>query len=69
MRARLIARGEAIATRGQRRAVARVADAVGAAMPGVDVTPGEDGVTLAAPGLARRMLREPSLRWIGSLLR
>jgi hypothetical protein len=35
----------------------------------VTATPEADGVALSGRGLARRVLDEPALRWIGSLVR
>jgi hypothetical protein len=63
------ARGVRIAAEAQAAAVARVAERVADAVPGVAVTRDDDGVTLAGPGLGRRMLDEPALRWFGSLVR
>lgn len=63
------ARGRAIAAEAQREAIARTAERAGEALPGVVVTPEADGVALAGRALARRMLDEPALRWIGSLVR
>jgi len=65
----VLARGVAIAAQAQGEAVARVAAAADAALPGVAVTSDADGVTLAGRGLERRLADEPALRWIGSLVR
>lgn len=69
MRARLEARGAAIAAEAQRRAIAALAERVAAEVPDVDVEAQEDGVVLSGRGLARRLIDEPVLRWIGSLMR
>lgn len=69
MRARLEARGVAIAAEARQRAIVALAERVAAEVPGVAVEPQEDGVVLSGRGLARRLIDEPVLRWIGSLMR
>jgi hypothetical protein len=56
---------ETIAARAQARAVARVAGAVRAAVPGVRVEAGHDRVIIAG----RRIARDARLRWIAGLLK
>ena len=66
---RIEARARAIAAEARDAAVARLVDRAGAALPGVEVMREGAGVTLTGRGLGRRMLDEPALRWIGSLVR
>lgn len=65
----LHAKGVAIAARAVPRATARVADAIGATLPGVTAEPVAGGVVLTGRGLTRRLADDGGLRWIGSLLR
>jgi hypothetical protein len=69
MMERMEARGRAIAAEAQRETIAALAERVGETVPGVTATPEADGVALSGRGLARRVLDEPALRWIGSLVR
>lgn len=62
-----IARADALARAARTRAVARIAAAVGDALPGIEVTTEGGAVVLSGRGLARRLLADPRLRWIGSL--
>jgi len=65
----LDARGDAIAARAVARATARLAAAAGAALPGLRVRAEEGRVVISGRGLARRLLADPALRWLGGLLR
>jgi hypothetical protein len=56
---------ERIAVRAQARAIARVAEAVRAALPGTRVEAGNDRVTIAGRGV----VRDARLRWIAGLLK
>lgn len=69
MMAALLARGAAIAAEAQDRAIAEVAQAAEAALPGVGVARDAEGVTLTGRALSQRLADEPQLRWIGSLVR
>jgi hypothetical protein len=69
MMAGLEARGAAIAAEARQRAIAALAERIEAELPGVAVAPREEGVVLSGRGLARRLIDEPVLRWIGSLVR
>lgn len=66
---RLKARGEAIGRAAAAEAAMRVAERVREAAPGIEVDAGAAEVTLRGRGLWRRWLAEPSLRWVGGLLR
>lgn len=50
------------------RGVEEIEKFVGNDLP-VEVRAVEDGIELRGPGLRRRLLRDPRLRWIGWLLR
>lgn len=50
-------------------AIARGVEEIGAVLPDVAVTAIEDGIELKGRGLARRLVTDPVLRWIGRLLR
>ena len=63
--ARGAALGEARAAEVVETLAARVEDQI----PGVSVIAGQGEVVLSGRGLARRMLVDPALRWIGGLLR
>jgi hypothetical protein len=69
MMAALEVRGAAIAAEAQRRAIATLAERAEVQVPGVSVEAEADGVVLSGRGLARRLIDEPALRWIGSLWR
>ena len=69
MMARLEARGRRLAAQAQADAIARLAVRAGEELAGTTVTQQDNGVTLTGPGLGRRLLDEPMLRWIGSLMR
>lgn len=56
---------ERIARRARERAVARAAEAIRAAVPGVTVEAGPEGVVVTG----RRLRRDARLRWIAGLLR
>lgn len=63
---------EAIAEAARQRATKAAAERIGEALddiPGIDVTAEPEGVTIRAPGLAKRLLRDPRLRWLASLLK
>lgn len=51
------------------RATARLAEAARDALPGVSVEADFGRVVISGRGLARRMLRDPALRWLGGLMR
>ncbi|WP_375397139.1 hypothetical protein [uncultured Sphingomonas sp.] len=61
----LEARAQAIAEARRDAAIAKLADRLRAALPGVRVEQRDDGVTL----IGRRLSRDPRLTWIGSLMR
>lgn len=65
MSARVDARAEAAAE----AAIERLAAQLGEAVPGAEVRVEPGRVVLSGRGLARRMLRDPALRWPGGLLR
>jgi hypothetical protein len=69
MMAGLEVRGAAIAAEARQRAIVALAERVAAEVPDVAVEPREEGVALSGRGLARRLIDEPVLRWIGSLVR
>jgi hypothetical protein len=69
MMAALEARGAAIAAEAQQRAIATLAERAQAELAGVSVEAEADGLVLSGRGLARRLVDEPALRWIGSLMR
>jgi hypothetical protein len=60
---------EAIAREAVRRTARAAAARIAAALPGVEVEAGDDRVVLSGRGLARRLSRDPVLRWLGSLWR
>ncbi|WP_404336195.1 hypothetical protein AB2M62_18525 [Sphingomonas sp. MMS12-HWE2-04] len=65
----LEARGDAIAAQAVAAATERLADAAEAALPGLAVTAESDRVVIRGRGLARRLLADPALRWLGGLIR
>ena len=62
-------RRAALAQRAVADATVRLAAAADAALLGLTVTAEGDRVVIAGRGLARRMLADPALRWLGGLLR
>lgn len=69
MMERIEARGIARAETAAAAARERLAGRVGDALQGVTAEIDGDGVVLTGRGLAARLMREPALRWIGSLAR
>ena len=69
MMERLEARGRDGGERAAAVAAERLAVAARAALPGVAVEVAPEGVTISGRGLARRVLRDPALRWLGGLLK
>jgi hypothetical protein len=69
MMERIEARGRRLAARAQARTAAAVAARVEAAVPGVAVSVEDGAVVLTGRRLARRMLTDAALRWIGSHMR
>lgn len=65
----LLARGRSIADEAVAAERERIAARIGEEMPGLDVTTTDVGIGVAGQGLRRRLLDEPQLRWIGSLVR
>lgn len=65
----LEARARDAGARAAVRAAERLADAAGEKLPGVSVKAEGARVVISGPGLARRWLRDPALRWLGGLLR
>lgn len=63
------ARIAAIAAAAERRATADAAARIANALPGVGVEVAGSRITLSARGLARRVARDPVLRWLGRLWR
>ncbi|MEN2786484.1 hypothetical protein ACFOKI_05545 [Sphingomonas qilianensis] len=66
---RLAARAEAIGAQRAAAVRADVAALLSAEVQGVDVSVVGDDVVIAGRGLRWRAVRDPALRWIGSLLR
>ena len=66
---RLEARGCALGERAAANARDRLVDSVRGDLPGVAARVDGDGVVLSGRGLRARLMREPVLRWIGSLMR
>lgn len=65
----VLARGRAAAAAARERAISDVAARAADALPGVTVDAGDEGLVLSGRGLARRLLHDGALRWIGSLMR
>jgi hypothetical protein len=65
----LKARGDAVARDAATDTAERLADRVREAVPGVTVAVEGTTVALSGRGLWRRWLADPSLRWLGGLLR
>ena len=51
------------------RARARIAERIGAELPGVAVTEGDGGIVIEGAGLVRRLLDHVRLRAVGAWLR
>ena len=69
MMEKLEARAEAIGAQAAARTAERLGAVAREALPGVDVTVEPGRVVLSARGLERRRLVDPTLRWLGGLLR
>jgi hypothetical protein len=65
---RIEARGMALGERAAAVARERLAERAGDALPGVAAEVEGERVVLSGRGLGSRLLREPVLRWIGSLM-
>lgn len=61
------ARAEAAGARAAARAAERLAEAAAEALPGITAQAEGSRVVVSGRGLARRMLSEPALRWLGGL--
>ncbi|MBX9730278.1 MAG: hypothetical protein K2X59_03030 [Sphingomonas sp.] len=59
----------AIAKAARDAAIARGVEEIGAVLPDVTVTAIEDGIELKGREIARRLVTDPVLRWIGRLFR
>jgi hypothetical protein len=66
---RLEARGRALGERAAAAARTRIAERVGDALPSVAVEIEGERLVLSGRGVRARLMREPVLRWIGSLVR
>lgn len=66
---RLSDRAAAIGKAARDAAIARGVEEIGDALPDVVVSAVEEGIELKGRGLARRLIRDGRLRWIGRLLR
>ena len=60
-------RAEALARAAQRRRVDQIAEQWREALPGASISATATGVAIEAPGLGRRWLAEPTLRFAGRL--
>ena len=69
MRARLLARGEAVGAQAVAAAVARIGDAAredAAGLPGVRVESDDRSVTIEGRGLWRRRIEDARVCWLGA---
>jgi hypothetical protein len=69
MMAALEARLAAIAEHARQAAITQARARIEGEIPGIDITADADGLVLSGPGLSCRMIDEPALRWIGSVVR
>lgn len=65
----LVARGRRIADEAAAAERSRIAARIGEEIPDLAVATTDAGVEMTGAGLTARMLDEPGLRWIGSLVR